>query len=61
MKHPNYPGVTSMTDRHGKTRYTFRKLTLPGEPHTLEFDTTYLAAIEALLRLARKEKNHHGH
>lgn len=46
MKHPDYPGVTSMTDRHGKTRWRYRKYgrkdeMLPGEPHSPEFDARY--------------------
>jgi integrase len=51
VKHPDYPGVTSYKDRHGKTRWQFRKTGLrraylPGEPHTPAFDAAYQAAIE---------------
>lgn len=50
MKHPDYPGVSSMTTRHGKTRWRYRKsgqkdVMLPGEPHTQEFDEAYQRAI----------------
>lgn len=50
MKHPDYPGVSSMTTRHGKTRWRYRKggqkdVMLPGEPHTPEFDEAYQRAI----------------
>ena len=45
-----YPGVSSFTDRHGKTRYRLRKggvtlATLLGEPFTPEFDAQYQDAI----------------
>jgi hypothetical protein len=51
MKHPDYPGVSSMTDRHGKQRWRFRRgghkdIMLPGEPHTPEFDAAWQAVIE---------------
>lgn len=50
MKHPDYPGVSSMVTRHGKTRWRLRRsgqrdVMLPGEPHTDEFDETYNRAI----------------
>lgn len=50
MKHPDYPGVSSMVDRHGKTRWRLRRgghkdVMLPGEPHTPDFDEAYQAAI----------------
>jgi integrase len=48
-KHPDYPHVSSFSDRHGKTRWRFRKgkidKNLPGEPHTPEFDAAYDAII----------------
>jgi integrase len=49
-KFPDYPGVSSFEDRHGVTRYKFRKTglqprTIRGEPHTPEFDADYQAAI----------------
>ncbi|MDX0262945.1 tyrosine-type recombinase/integrase [Sinorhizobium meliloti] len=49
-KHPDYPYVSSFEDRHGKTRWRFRKsghkdTVIPGEPHTPEFDATYEAVI----------------
>lgn len=50
MKHPGYPGVSSFTDRHGVTRYKFRKTglkpaTIPGQPNTPQFDAAYEAAV----------------
>jgi integrase len=50
-KHPDYPGVSPMTDRHGKVRWRFRRnghkdIMLAGEPHSPEFDSAYEAAIE---------------
>lgn len=50
MKHPDYPGISSYEDRHGKPRWRFRKsghapVNLPGNPHSPEFDTAYQAAI----------------
>lgn len=50
MKHPDYPGVSSMVTRHGKTRWRYRKsgrkdVMLPGEPHSPEFDEAYHRAI----------------
>ncbi len=50
MRHPDYPGVSSMEDRHGKTRWRLRRsghkdVMLPGEPHSQEFDRVYQAAI----------------
>jgi integrase len=48
-KLPNYPGVSSFVDRHGVTRYKFRKAglkpaTIPGQPGTPQFDAAYEAA-----------------
>lgn len=53
MKHPDYPGVSDMTTRHGKTRWRLRRsgkkdVMLPGEPHTQEFDEAYQRAIYGL-------------
>lgn len=50
MKHPDYPGVSSMEDRHGKTRWRLRRsghkdVMLPGEPHTQDFDDAFQRAI----------------
>lgn len=50
MKHPDYPNVSSMTDRHGKIRWRFRRsghkdVMLPNEPHTPEFDQAYQRAV----------------
>lgn len=50
-KLPDYPGVSSMTDRHGKERWRYRKtghkdVRLPGEPHSREFDVKYQSIIE---------------
>lgn len=50
MKHPDYPGVSSMVTRHGKIRWRYRKsgqkdVMLPGEPHAEEFDEAYQRAI----------------
>lgn len=50
MKHEDYPGVSDMKDRHGKTRWRLRRsgkkdVMLPGEPHSREFDQAYNAAI----------------
>lgn len=47
----DYPGVSSFTDRHGTERYKFRKTglrpaTIPGQPHTPQFDAAYQAAVE---------------
>ncbi len=57
MKHPDYPGVSSYTDNRGTTRYKFRRrglrsATIPGQPHTPQFDTAYQAAVEG--RVVRK-------
>ncbi len=50
MKHPDYPGVSFKTDRHGKIRWRFRKgdidRQLPGDPHSRDFDAAYQALIE---------------
>lgn len=49
MKHPDYPSVSSKTDRHGKERWRFRKgnvdKQLPGEPGSPEFDAAYQACL----------------
>jgi integrase len=50
MRHPDYPGVSDMVDRHGKVRWRLRRsghkdVMLPGEPGTLEFDRAYGNAI----------------
>lgn len=45
MKHPDYEFASSYKDRHGKTRWRIRRKgltkSLPGEPHTPEFDYVY--------------------
>jgi site-specific recombinase XerC len=56
-KHPDYPGVSSYQDRHGKTRWRFRKTglkpaLLPGEPGSKPFAAAYKAAIEG--RIVKK-------
>lgn len=53
MKLEDYPGVSSMTTRHGKIRWRYRKsgqrdIMLPGEPGTPEFDEAYQRAILGL-------------
>lgn len=50
MKHPDYPGVSDMVDRHGKVRWRLRRsgkkdVMLPGDPCTAEFDQAYENAI----------------
>lgn len=50
-KLPDYPGVSSFVDRHGKTRWRYRgkdgsSKPLSGEPHTKPFDDAYRALIE---------------
>lgn len=50
MKHPDYPGVSDMTTRHGKVRWRLRRsgkkdVMLPGYPHTADFDEAYDNAI----------------
>lgn len=50
MRHPDYPGVSDMTTRHGKIRWRLRRsgkkdVMLPGVPHTAEFDEAYQNAI----------------
>ena len=57
MKLPDYPGVSSFQDRHGKTRWRFRKtgmkpVPLLGEPGSKPFVATYKAAIEG--RIVKK-------
>lgn len=52
------PGVTSYTDRHGKTRYRFRRKGLPtqdipGEPGTESFDAACQRAALGITRRAR--------
>jgi site-specific recombinase XerC len=46
--HPDYPGLSSMTDRHGKIRWRNKKLGiyLPGQPGEPAFDAAYQAMIE---------------
>lgn len=45
MKHPDYPGVSSIRDSSGKERWRYRKGTttvyLPGEPGSPEFEAKY--------------------
>lgn len=53
MKHPDYPGVSSMITRHGKTRWRLRRsgkpdVMLSGEPHSVEFDKDYNNAIQGI-------------
>jgi hypothetical protein len=67
VKHPDYPGVSSMTDRHGKVRWRVRKagkaIYLPGEPHTPKFDGIYQAAVrgDVIEKPAREyQRNPHG-
>lgn len=47
---PDYPNVSSFPDRHGTTRWRFRKggktISLQGEPGSEEFEESYAAAIE---------------
>lgn len=50
MRHPDYPGVSDMVDRHGKVRWRLRRsgkkdVMLPGDPGTAEFDRAYENAI----------------
>jgi len=50
MRHPDYPGVSDMVDRHGKVRWRLRRsgkkdVMLPGEPFTVVFDRAYENAI----------------
>lgn len=50
MKHPDYPSVSRMIDRHGKIRWRFRRsgkkdVMLPGEPHSDEFNHAYQMAV----------------
>ena len=50
MRHPDYPGVSDMTTRHGKVRWRLRRsgkkdIMLPGEPHTETFDEAYQNAV----------------
>jgi integrase len=50
MKHPDYPGVSSMLTRHGKIRWRLRRhgqkdVMLPGEPGDPAFEKTYHAAV----------------
>lgn len=49
IQHPDYPYVFPYQDRHGKTRWRYRRAgvdkSLPGEPHTPGFDAAYRAII----------------
>lgn len=50
-KHPDYPGISSFADRHGKNRWRYRgadgsSKSMPGEPGTKIFDDAYQALIE---------------
>jgi integrase len=50
-KLPDYPGVSSFKDRHGKTRYSYRgpdgkTKSINAEPHSREFDAIYQALTE---------------
>lgn len=50
MKHPDYPGVSSMETRHGKIRWRYRKsgqkdVMLPGDPGSEAFDVAYQRVI----------------
>jgi hypothetical protein len=49
-EHPDYPSVYPYSDRHGKTRWRFRRSgtdkSLPGEPHSPAFDAAYNAIVE---------------
>jgi integrase len=50
MRHPDYPGVSDMVDRHGKVRWRLRRsgkkdVMLPGDPGAAEFDRAYENAI----------------
>lgn len=48
--HPDYPFISSFEDRHGKTRWRFRRLgktlSLRGQPGEASFEADYLAAVE---------------
>jgi integrase len=48
-EHPDYPSVYPYSDRHGKTRWRFRRSgtdkSLPGEPHSPAFDAAYNAIV----------------
>lgn len=53
MKLEDYPGVTSVTDRHGRTRWRYRgrgrgarQFNLPGNPGDPEFEAAYAAALQ---------------
>lgn len=50
MRHPDYPGVSDMTTRHGKQRWRLRRsghkdVMLPGVPHSAEFNEAYQNAV----------------
>lgn len=48
--HPDYPFASSFEDRHGTTRWRFRRsgktISLPGQPGDPQFEKHYKAAIE---------------
>jgi integrase len=48
--HPDYPYVSSYQDRHGTTRWRFRRsgktVTLPGQPGEENFETAYLGVLQ---------------
>ena len=50
MRHPDYPHADSYQDRHGKTRWRFRRVgrtvSLPHAPGHPEFEAAYTAALE---------------
>lgn len=51
-KHPDYPGASSYTDRHGRERWRYRlnrsakAIPLSGIPGSPEFDAAYQAAVQ---------------
>lgn len=66
MKHPDYPGVSSMTDRHGKIRWRYRKYgrkdeMMPGEPHSIEFDARYEEIITGRPKVVKLPGMGHPH
>jgi hypothetical protein len=50
MRHPDYPHADSYQDRHGKTRWRFRRagrtVSLPAAPGHSDFEPAYRAALE---------------
>ena len=50
MEHPDYPFASTYRDRHGKTRWRFRRKgetkSLPGNPGDPKFDARYWALVE---------------